>query len=55
MAFTVACPIAAQVMVAAFGIKRLVSRQRHQNGLQLAIERGPVLSLGFALVVAFEG
>ena len=38
-----------------FGIKRLVSRQRHQNGLQLAIERGPVLPLGFALVVAFEG
>lgn len=55
VAFTVACPIAAQVMVAVFGIKRLVSRQRHENGHQLAIERSPVLSLGLALVVTFEG
>ncbi len=32
MTFPVACPIAAQVMVAVLGIKWLVSRQRHENG-----------------------
>lgn len=53
--FTVACPIAAQVMVAAFDIERLVSRQRYENGPQIAIECGPVLAFGFALVIAFEG
>ena len=55
VAFTVACPLAAQVMVAVFGSKRLLSHQRHENWLQLAIERSPVLPFGLALVIAFEG
>ena len=53
--FTLTCPIAAQVMVAVFGGKRLLSHQRHENWLQLAIERSPVLPFGLALVIAFEG
>jgi hypothetical protein len=28
---------------------------RLRNGLQIAIERSPMLALGLALVVAFEG
>jgi len=32
VAFAVACPIAAQVMIAVFGIERLVSRQCHEDG-----------------------
>lgn len=54
MTFSVACPIAAQVMVAVFCIKRLVCRQRHDNWPQIAIERGSVLAFGFAFVIAFE-
>ena len=42
------------VMVAVFGIERLVGRQRHKNGPQFAIERGPVLPFRLALVVALE-
>jgi hypothetical protein len=42
-------------MVAVFGVKRLVGRQGHENGLQIVIERSPVLAPGLALVVAFEG
>ncbi len=41
-------------MVAVFGIERLISHQRHENGLQIAIERSPLLPLGFALVIAFN-
>ena len=48
VAFTVACPLAAQVMVAVFGCKRLLSHQRQENWLQLAIERSPVLPFGLA-------
>jgi len=55
VAFTVACPIAAQVVVAVFGIERLVSGQRYENGPQIAIERRPVLPFGLTLVIAFEG
>jgi hypothetical protein len=36
-------------------VKRLIGRQGHENGLQIAIERSPMLALGLALVVAFEG
>jgi hypothetical protein len=41
-------------MVALFGIKRLISDQRHEYGLQVSIERCPVLTFGLALVIAFE-
>ena len=54
MAFTVARPIATQVMVAAFGVERLIGRKRHENSLQIVIERSPVPALGLALVVTFE-
>ena len=53
VAFPITCPVAAQVVIAEFCVKRLIGRQGHENGLQIAIERSPMLALGLALVVAF--
>ena len=42
-------------MVGISGIEWLFGRQRHKDWLKLTIERDPVLALGFAFLVAFEG
>jgi len=55
VALTVARPIATQVMIAVLGFERPVRRQRPQNRLQGVIQRSPVLTPGFAFVIAFEG
>ena len=31
-------------MVAVLGVKRLIGRQGHENGLQIVIERSPMLA-----------
>jgi len=43
MAFAVARPIAAQIVVAIASIQRVIGRQRYENGLQRIIECCPVL------------
>jgi len=54
MAFAVACPIAGKIVVAAARVQGLVGRQREQHRLERVIERGAVLALGLALVIALE-
>ena len=41
-------------MSAPFKVKPLLPHQRHENSLQIVIERSPVLALGLALIAMFE-
>ena len=54
VAFTIACPITAQVMIAVSGIERLLGRQRYKNRFKFAIEGSAMLALSFSLVITFE-
>ena len=54
VAFTVARPIAGEVVIAVARIEGLICRQCHQYRPERVIERSAVLALDLALVIAFK-
>jgi hypothetical protein len=54
MTLTVACPIAAQIMIAVPWVRRPIFGQVHEHGHQVGVKRCPVAALAFPFIVTLE-